>query len=544
MSHDLKSNLRPIYKELDISNNALLEKHEKIAYGNIYSLSDQDVVAGDLFVFDVAENLHGVQFPVPGDATYTKIKVLKPGRYEIHYSINISASGSTPSVATNPKTSSPGSGPEQVVIQVTNSTTGKTYVKTNSMFARANDIQPLSSHSIIGLNTQAPFNNDTIQLLSIGSEIFTSARFLSEIPSLVLTGNIIPKVVDQPLFPVIPPMPSVSVSLFRLGDLIPTLVFMNQPAQTRRKHVIKDGSDLPLSVALTDGADNIMTNFNGPITIYLNTNPTKDKLHGHVTVHAKNGVATFKHIHLDKVGNGYSLVASTPGHNSAYTMLFNVIRLELKFVCQPTDSTITEALNPGNCIPGYQGRDIVDVVVVDNNGLVYAHSGLNIEYTISSFSPGGTNLFNGTSSKLIVPTDAIGQAPLSGTINTSGTYQITARGHEIESVTSQTFIVYPPSLSITTQPPSTVVHATVMSAITVEFFDNTDNTLDTGPFATAPITVYLSPSPSLLSGTLVQVAAGGAATFADLQISLPGTYQLVFTSPGATSATSTSITVT
>jgi autotransporter-associated beta strand protein len=68
------------------------------------------------------------------------------------------------------------------------------------------------------------------------------------------------------------------------------------------------------------------TQFNGPVTITLNPNPSSDAtLGGTDTVNAVNGVATFKNVTLDDLGDGFTLQASATGATPVTTNAFDVV---------------------------------------------------------------------------------------------------------------------------------------------------------------------------------------------------------------------------
>ncbi len=71
------------------------------------------------------------------------------------------------------------------------------------------------------------------------------------------------------------------------------------------------GFGFGLSVTALDAQGNVLTSFNGPVTLTLANNPGYGNLGGPVTVQAVNGVATFYGLWLNKAGSGYTLTAST-----------------------------------------------------------------------------------------------------------------------------------------------------------------------------------------------------------------------------------------
>jgi hypothetical protein len=71
-----------------------------------------------------------------------------------------------------------------------------------------------------------------------------------------------------------------------------------------------------LTAAVETSQHEVVTSFNGDITIVLATNPGGAVLGGPVTVRASNGVAVFSGLSLNKAGNGYQLKATSGGTSS------------------------------------------------------------------------------------------------------------------------------------------------------------------------------------------------------------------------------------
>ncbi|HSD31080.1 MAG TPA: Ig-like domain-containing protein [Gemmatimonadales bacterium] len=68
----------------------------------------------------------------------------------------------------------------------------------------------------------------------------------------------------------------------------------------------------PVQVSGLDAFDNLATSFAGNVTVAIGTNPGSGTLFGTLTRLAGSGTATFNDLRIDKVGNGYTLVATTP----------------------------------------------------------------------------------------------------------------------------------------------------------------------------------------------------------------------------------------
>jgi virginiamycin B lyase len=73
------------------------------------------------------------------------------------------------------------------------------------------------------------------------------------------------------------------------------------------------GSSFSLTVQAEDSSGNLITSFNGQVTVTLASNPGGSTLGGTLTVPASGGVATFSGLTLNKAASGYTLVATTSG---------------------------------------------------------------------------------------------------------------------------------------------------------------------------------------------------------------------------------------
>jgi len=73
------------------------------------------------------------------------------------------------------------------------------------------------------------------------------------------------------------------------------------------------GAGITPSVQVTalDANDNTATGFTGNITVAIGTNPGGGALTGTATVAATAGVASFANLSINKVGTGYTLMASS-----------------------------------------------------------------------------------------------------------------------------------------------------------------------------------------------------------------------------------------
>lgn len=131
----------------------------------------------------------------------------------------------------------------------------------------------------------------------------------------------------------------------------PSLQFIVQPSQTVINQPILGGdfsSGQPLAVEIVNGDGNVITSSSAPVTISLATNPGGGTLSGTTTVNAVNGVATFSDLSINNAGNGYALLATSPGANPATSRPFNEVdsgtRCSGSGTCTTNASTTTSSL--------------------------------------------------------------------------------------------------------------------------------------------------------------------------------------------------------
>jgi streptogramin lyase len=91
-------------------------------------------------------------------------------------------------------------------------------------------------------------------------------------------------------------------------DYLKNLVVTAQPPAS-----VTAGSGFGLTVQAQDISGNLITSFNGTVTVALGSNPGGATLGGTLTVTASGGVATFSGLTLTRAASGYTLVASTSG---------------------------------------------------------------------------------------------------------------------------------------------------------------------------------------------------------------------------------------
>ena len=92
-----------------------------------------------------------------------------------------------------------------------------------------------------------------------------------------------------------------------------SLGFADQPQTTHARKSLP-----PVRVVVRDDQGNVVTGFGGLVSLTLDSSAGGGggggvSLGDTTTVAAANGVATFRHLRIDKAGTGYRLVASAPG---------------------------------------------------------------------------------------------------------------------------------------------------------------------------------------------------------------------------------------
>jgi hypothetical protein len=318
---------------------------------------------------------------------------------------------------------------------------------------------------------------------------------------------------------------------FNVGPAAPAqLVFSVQPS------TVGAGSPMlpPVVVAAQDAFGNPTPSFVANVTIAIGTNPSNGVLGGVLIQPAIAGVATFAALTIDKIGGGYTLVASSPGLTDGVSTAFNVTTVpatQLAFTTQPSNVTAGSAIGPP-----------IVVTAVDSLGNPDLSFTGVVTIAIGSNPSGG--LLGGTAT-----TNAIAGVATFGTlsINKSGAgYTLVATAAGVTGATSTAFNVNAGAatqLAFTQQPPVSLVAGTSFT-IVVTAQDNLGNTATA--FA-GNITLAFGSHPlgSVLTGTTSVNAVGGVATFSNLgALTVAGGYTLVASSTGFQSVVSNSFTVT
>ncbi len=292
------------------------------------------------------------------------------------------------------------------------------------------------------------------------------------------------------------------------------------------------GTPFSFAVSAEDANGNVNSTFNGNVTVAFSNNAGGSTLGGSATVGAKNGVATFSGLTLNKVGAGYSLQTTSGSLNPANTASFSV-----------TPNTATQLLvttQPSASVTAGQGFGF-RVSAEDSYGNVDTNFTGTVTATIGT-NPGGSTL-GGVPSGIAVN----GVATISGislNIADSGYVLQVGSGSLAAGSTNAITVVAAPAtqLVVTTQPANVAAGAAISVVVSAEdSYGNVDSKFNGG------VTVALgnNPGSTTLGGTLSVNARSGVATFSDLTLKKPGTgYTLQFTSSGLSSYTSNGFNVT
>ena len=263
---------------------------------------------------------------------------------------------------------------------------------------------------------------------------------------------------------------------FNVSD---TLVFQTQPpaegvpGEPLGTPPPTSSTPTPVQVEVIDGTGNPDKKFVSSIMLALSGGPTGATLGGDINVRPVNGVATFSTLSISKVGNGYQLVASTPGNpavmNSTPSNSINIVPTDLplrrSFPTPPTKAGVSPPVLPGG-VP-------IEVDAYDNQGNIDTSYSADMVLTLNIISQSNTDgkvatLLDASGKpvpSLKVPSSG-GEAKFSNVIiSEPGTYTLTATATEPGVLpnppgtitdTSPQFVIGHDTPDIVTQPPPSV----------------------------------------------------------------------------------------
>ena len=295
-----------------------------------------------------------------------------------------------------------------------------------------------------------------------------------------------------------------------------------------------------ITVAVQDAFNNVVTSSSASVALAIGTNPggAGTVLTGGGAIAAVNGVATFAAASINKTGNGYTLIASSPGLTSATSATFNITAgaaSKLVFTTQP-------ALN-ANVVAGATINLVAQVQDANSNVVTTDTSAVTIAI---GNNPGSSTLGGTTTTNAVA-----GVATFTGlglSLNKIGTgYTLVASDANIAvtSATSNAFNIVPAAasqLAFLQQPSDIAAGATITPAVTVLVQDAFGNRL-TSSVNVVTLSIASGPPATLFGGGALNDSAG-LVTYNALSVHTVGTYTLSATSTGLTAATSGSFNVT
>ena len=297
------------------------------------------------------------------------------------------------------------------------------------------------------------------------------------------------------------------------------------------------GTPFPVTVQV-QGADGTPTITSSATNVSLALNTGTGKLGGTLagTIPANTSQITINGLTYTKAESGVILRANhaggglSPGDSAPFTVNAGAPAV-VRFTTQPGNS------NSAGIIPGPPA-----VGVQDSLGN-FVTSPVSVTITLGN-NPAGAVL-SGTTTK----NTSAGIATFDNlSVDKSGNgYALIGTSGTLPAATSNTFLVSPAiatSLAFATQPINGTTTGAIPGPPTVVVRDGQGNTVTN---SSAPITIAIGTNPGggTLSGTTIKNAAGGASAFADLKINQAGNgYTLTATSPGISSATTTTFNIT
>ncbi|HEU4994843.1 MAG TPA: hypothetical protein VFT29_08485 [Gemmatimonadaceae bacterium] len=312
------------------------------------------------------------------------------------------------------------------------------------------------------------------------------------------------------------------------------LSFVVQPVSTNA------GGTISVQVAIEDSSGKTLTGASTSVSISLTTGTGIGgaALGGTTTQNAVNGVAIFNNLVITKVGSGFSLTASAGSLTNATSGSFDV--------AAGAASKLVVAANPTSGSAGGAITPPLQVGVQDAFGNPTTSStSIHVAITGGTGAAGAT--LSGTATRSAI--NGVGTFDDLNITKASAGYTLTATASGLAGVTTTAFTVSPgpaTGLGIMVQPGAATAATTISPAPQVAVQDAFGNTVTNASTSVSiGITSGAGTAGAALSGTLVQNAAGGVASFGNLKIDKAGTgYSLTVSASGLTSATTNAFSVT
>ncbi len=317
-------------------------------------------------------------------------------------------------------------------------------------------------------------------------------------------------------------MDSVSVTDSVQVSQVPSqLTFIGQPNDTTTAGALISP---PLQVTVHDSLGKPVTTFSGNVTVELGANATGATLGGTTAVGADSAVATFSDLKITKAGR-YTLVAKVSGVGPGVSDTFHISGASDTFHIVPgAAATVSMTPNPFQFHSLGEAHQFV-VTAADSFGNA-------ISDPAATWSSTDTSVVSVNTSGLATARKN-GRASLVATVDDSSGYASVQVG---QVAVKLAFLI--PDVWIPELPPfwfrDTPAGEPIDPEVAVQ--DSLGNTV-TGFTGNVTLRIWSGPPGGALLGTTTVAAVNGVATF-NLRINKPGSYALIATASGLTSAPS------
>src|SRR5487761_697391 len=292
-------------------------------------------------------------------------------------------------------------------------------------------------------------------------------------------------------------------SLTNTAGTAAKLVFSVEPSNAGAGSAITPA----VQVTIEDASGNTVTSATNTVSIAISNNPSSGTLAGTLTASPVNGVATFWNLSINKLGTGYTLVASATGLTSATSSAFNVTAgtaAKLVFSVEPSNAGAGSAITPA-----------VQVTIEDASGNTVTSATNTVSIAISN------NPSSGTLAGTLTASPVNGVATFSNlSINKLGTgYTLVASATGLTSATSSAFNVTSVNvLLLTTAGPTLGVNRSFGATVALSPAAPTGGvtvtliSANTGVVTVSPASVTVPAGGTSASFTLTGITPGGPIT--------------------------------
>jgi hypothetical protein len=294
------------------------------------------------------------------------------------------------------------------------------------------------------------------------------------------------------------------------------LIFAQPPNNAVAGDTISPG----IAVEVEDQFGNVVSDGASSITLTVATGP--GNLSGTTTLSTFNGVAIFSDLSITTSGT-YTLQASD-GDNAEVTsdsfIISPAAAAKLGYAVQPSDTTA-----------GVPPKPTIVLDVEDQFGNIDSSDSSTVTLAVAG-GPG--SLSGATSVSAIDGVAAFGDM----TLDTAGTYTLTASDGSLSSATSSSFTVSPAAaaqLVFAAQPSNVAAGVAESPSIVVNVEDQFGNPV---PTDSSNVTLSVGSGPGPLTGAVTIAASGGVATFSGVTLDVAGNYELRAGDGNLNSATS------